>query len=76
MPDEPTAPDLAQTAREAFAAATAADLDGVTAGLAPDAEARVAHVLEAVDGKVVRDTAYADIHEGRAAAERLARERE
>jgi ketosteroid isomerase-like protein len=139
MSEEPATPDLAQAAREAFAAASAGDLDGTTANLAPDAvwemdevglgpfegvdeiraflrewwslwaehnhhveaaqdlghgvgyvivredgrmtdsdapvEARVAHVIEAVDGLVVRDTTYVDIDEARAAAERLAHER-
>jgi ketosteroid isomerase-like protein len=139
MSGKPTTPDLAQGAREAFAAATAEDLDGVTANLSPDAvwemdevglgpfkgldairaflrewwslweehhheveeaqdlgnevgyviirehgrmkgsgavaEARVAHVLEAVDGKVVRDITYVDIDRARADADRLAEER-
>jgi ketosteroid isomerase-like protein len=39
-------------------------------------EAREAHVTEWKDGFVVRITVYTDIDEGRAAAERLARERE
>jgi hypothetical protein len=38
-------------------------------------EARVAHVLESVDGLVVRDITYIDIDTARAAAERLAKER-
>jgi ketosteroid isomerase-like protein len=139
MSEEPRPPDLAQGAREAFAAASAEDLDGVTANLSPDAvwemdevglgpfrgldairaflrewwslweehehrveeaedlgnevgyvivrehgrmkssgavaQARVAHVLEAVDGKVVRDITYTDIDQARAVAERLAEER-
>jgi ketosteroid isomerase-like protein len=139
MSEESTSPDPAQQVRDAFAAATAEDLDGVTAGLAPNAvwemdevglgpfegvsairafllewwslwdehnhhvedvyflnervgyaivredgrtkgservvEARVAHVLESVDGLVVRDITYTDIAEARAAAERLAEER-
>jgi ketosteroid isomerase-like protein len=140
MPDESPAPDPVQRVHEAFAAASAEDLDGVTAGLAPDAvwvmdevglgpfegvdairefllewwslweehthrveeavifndrvgyviiredgrmkdggsvvEARVAHVLESIDGLVVRDTTYVDIDAARAAAERLAEELE
>jgi ketosteroid isomerase-like protein len=132
-------PDQAQKLRDAFAAASAEDLDGVTANLAPNAvwvmdevglgpfegidairafllewwslweehnhyveeivvlsegvgyaiiredgrmkgsgsvvEARVAHVIEAIDDVVVRDTTYVDIDAARAAAERLARER-
>jgi ketosteroid isomerase-like protein len=35
-------------------------------------EARVAHVIESVDGLLVRDTAYTDIDTARAVAERLA----
>jgi ketosteroid isomerase-like protein len=136
----PTARASIQSVRDAFAAATAEDLDGVTANLAPNAvwvmdevglgpfegvqairafllewwalweehhhdvenvvvlsesvgyviireggrmkgsnaavAARVAHVLESIDGRVVRDTTYVDIDEARAAAERLAQERE
>jgi ketosteroid isomerase-like protein len=139
MSEESTSSDPAQQVRDAFAAATAEDLDGVTAGLAPNAvwemdevglgpfkgvdairafllewwslwdehnhhveevhvldervgyaivredgrmkdsevvvEARVAHVLESVDGLVVRDITYIDIDTARAAAERLAKER-
>jgi ketosteroid isomerase-like protein len=138
MPEEPTTPDAAQRVRDAFAAASAEDLDGVTADLAPNAvwvmdevglgpfegvdairefllewwslweehnhhveqvvllservgyaiireagriknsgslvDARVAHVIESIDGLVVRDTSYVDIDAARAAAERLARE--
>jgi ketosteroid isomerase-like protein len=37
---------------------------------------REAHVVESVEGMVVRLTVYNDIDEGRAAAERLAEERE
>jgi len=140
MPEESPAPDPVQRVHEAFAAASAEDLDGVTAGHAPDAvwvmdevglgpfegvdaireflvewwslwqehshhveevvvlnervgyviiredgrmknsgsfvEARVAHVLESIDGLVVRDTTYVDIDAARAAAERLAEELE
>jgi ketosteroid isomerase-like protein len=139
MPGESATLEAAKRLRDAFAAAGAEDLDGVTAGLAPNAvwemdevglgpfegvdairafllewwslwdehshhveavhvldegvgyviireagrmkgsevvvEARVAHVLESVDGLVVRDITYTDIDEARAAAERLARER-
>ena len=139
MSEEPTVPDPVQRLRDAFAAAGAEDLDGVTAGLARDAvwemdevglgpfegvdairafllewwslweehnhrveevhilservgyaiiredgrmkgsdvvlEARVAHVIESVDGLVVRDTTYTDIDTARAVAERLAEER-
>jgi hypothetical protein len=39
------------------------------------AEARVAHVIESLDGLVVRDTTYTDIDAARAFAERLAEER-
>jgi ketosteroid isomerase-like protein len=139
MSEEPTSPDPVQSLRDAFAAAGAEDLDGVTANLAPDAvwemdevglgpfkgvpairafllewwalweehdhdvenlhvlnervgyaiirergrmkgsdvtvEARVAHVIESVDGLMVRDITYTDIDEARTAAERLAKER-
>ena len=139
MPEEPTTPDLAQGAREAFAAATAEDLEGTTASLAPDAvwemdevglgpfegmdairaflrewwslweehhhyveeavdlgndvgyvivredgrmkgsdtvvEARVAHVIEAINGQVARDTTYTCVDEARAVAGRLAESR-
>ena len=140
MSEESTIPDPVQRLHEAFAAATAEDLDGVTADLAPNAvwvmdevglgpfegvdairafllewwslweehnhvveqvhvltervgyaiiredgrikgsdavvEARVAHVIESVDGLVTRDTTYVDIDAARAAAERLAEEPE
>jgi ketosteroid isomerase-like protein len=139
MSEGSTTPDSTQALRDAFAAATAEDLDGVTANLARNAvwvmdevglgpfegvdairafllewwslweehkhdveevqllservcyviireggrmkgsdavvEARVAHVIESVDGLVTRDTTYTDIDEARAAAERLAEER-
>ena len=139
MAEESTNPDPEQRLRDVFAAAGAEDLDGATAGLAPNAvwamdevglgpfegvdairaflsewwslwevhshhveevhvlservgyaiireggrmkgsdvvvEARVAHVMEAVGGLVVRDTTYTDIGTARALAERLARER-
>jgi ketosteroid isomerase-like protein len=139
MSEDSTTPDLAQAWREAMAAASAEDLDGVTANLAPDAvwvmdevglgpfegveairaflrewwslwsehhhlveaaedlghgvgfvivrehglmkgteavaDARVAHVIEEVDGKVVCDTTYTDIDQARADAERLAQQR-
>jgi ketosteroid isomerase-like protein len=138
MSEESTPPDPIQSMRDAFAAADAEDLDGVTANFAPDAvwvmdevglgpfegveairafllewwalweehhhdvedvvvlsvrvgyviireggrmkssdalvEARVAHVMESVDGQLVRDTTYVDIDEARAAAERLSQE--
>jgi ketosteroid isomerase-like protein len=137
MPEESTTPDQVQRLHDAFAAASAEDLDGVTANLAPNAvwvmdevglgpfegvdairefllewwslwqehdhhveevvtlservgyaiirehgrmkdsgsvvEARVAHVIESIDGVVVRDTTYVDIDAARAAAERLAK---
>jgi ketosteroid isomerase-like protein len=138
MSEESTPPDPIQSMRDAFVAAGAEDLDGVTANFAPDAvwvmdevglgpfegveairafllewwalweehhhdvedvvvlservgyviireggrmkssdalvEARVAHVVESVDGQLVRDTTYVDIDEARAAAERLSQE--
>jgi hypothetical protein len=48
--------------------------DGRMTGSEGVVEARVAHVLESVDGLVVRDITYTDIAEARAAAERLAEE--
>jgi ketosteroid isomerase-like protein len=136
MSDEASTADLVQRLRDAFAAASREDLDGVTAGLAPNAvwvmdevglgpfegveairafllewwslwqehnhhvedvvvlsegvgyaiiredgrmkdsdsvvEARVAHVMESIDGLVVRDTTYVDVDAARAHAERLA----
>ena len=139
MPEDSRTRDPVQRLHDAFAAASAEDLDGVTADLAPNAvwvmdevglgpfegldairefllewwslwqehnhyveeavvlservgyaiireggrmknsgsvvEARVAHVLESIDGLVVRDTTYTDIDAARAAAERLAEER-
>jgi ketosteroid isomerase-like protein len=136
MADGSAAADPAQRLRAAFAAASAEDLDGVTADLAPNAvwvmdevglgpfegveairefllewwslwqehnhhveevvilsddvgyvviredgrmknsdsvvEARVAHVIEGIDGQVVRDTTYVDVDAARAHAERLA----
>jgi len=136
MPEESPTPDQVQRLHDAFAAASAEDLDGVTANLAPNAvwvmdevglgpfegvdairefllewwslwqehnhhveeavvlservgyaiiredgrmkdsgavvEARVAHVIESIDGLVVRDTTYTDVDAARAAAERLA----
>jgi ketosteroid isomerase-like protein len=139
MPEESTTPDPVQRLHEAFAAASAEDLDGVTADLAPNAvwemdevglgpfegvdairaflvewwslweehnhdveevhvlservgyaiiredgrikgsdvkvEARVAHVIESIDGLVTRDITYTDIDTARAVAERLAEER-
>jgi ketosteroid isomerase-like protein len=138
MSEKPT-PDPAQELRDAFAAAGAENLDGVTAKFAADAvwemdqvglgpfegveairaflsewwslweehhhdveevhilsedvgyvvireggrmrgsdvvvEARVAHVIESLDGLVVRDITYTDIDTARAVAERLAEER-
>jgi len=139
MSEEPPGLDPVQSVYEAFAAAGAEDLDGVTANLAPNGvwvmdevglgpfegvdairafllewwslweehahhveealilsenvgyviiredgrmrgsgaviEARVAHVLEFIDGLVVRDTTYVDVDGARAVAERLAGER-
>jgi ketosteroid isomerase-like protein len=139
MSEESTTPDPVQRMLDAFASASAEDLDGATANLAADAvwvmdevglgpfegveairefllewwslwqehdhrvdevvvlservgyviireagrmkssgsvvEARVAHVIESIDGLMVRDTTYTDIDAARAAAERLARER-
>jgi len=133
---EESTPDPVRQLHEAFAAASAEDLDGVTANLAPNAvwvmdevglgpfegvdairgfllewwslwqehnhhveeaviltegvgyaiiredgrvkdggavvEARVVHVIESIDGLVVRDTTYADIDAGIAVAKRLA----
>jgi ketosteroid isomerase-like protein len=139
MSEESATSDPVQRLRDAFAAATTEDLDGVTANLAPNAvwemdevglgpfegvdairafllewwslweehhhhveevhvlservgyaiiredgrikgsdvvvEARVAHVIESVDGLVARDTTYTDVHHARAVAEHLAEER-
>jgi len=136
MPGESRTPDPVQQVHEAFAAAGAEDLDGVTANLAPNAvwvmdevglgpfegvdairafllewwslweehrhdveevvlltedvgfvvireagrvkssgavvEGRVGHVLESINGLVVRDTTYVDVDAARGIAERLA----
>jgi ketosteroid isomerase-like protein len=47
----------------------------VPRGSSADVQAREAHVTEWKDGVAVRTTVYIDIDEGRAAAERLAKER-
>jgi ketosteroid isomerase-like protein len=51
-------------------------LKGRPLGSGGDIRLRYAAVTEWVEGKVVRDTNYTDIDEARAAAERLAEERE
>jgi ketosteroid isomerase-like protein len=136
MSERPPIADPEQQLRDAFEAASREDLDGVTAGLAPNAvwvmdevglgpfegleairaflvewwslwdehshrveevvllsedvgyviiredgrmknsdsvvEARVAHVIEGIDGQIVRDTTYVDVDAARTHAERLA----
>jgi hypothetical protein len=83
MSQESTTPDLVELARRVLDAANRLDFDvfsvdrasGRPVGSTGRLEYRLATAAVWEEGLIVRITAYTDIDEGRAAAERLAQER-
>ena len=76
MTDEQSDPDLVELTRESMEATNLRDFDAAIGGAPGRVQEQWAFTVLRVEGVIVRVVARRDIEEARAAAERLAAERE
>jgi len=76
LTDEHTDPDLVELTRESMEATNLRDFDAAIGGAPGGVQEQWAFTVLRVEGVIVRVVARRDIEEARAAAERLAAERE